>query len=219
MTSTGDVLTHLAARNRRLRRWNLRRIGHVVVLMTLVAPSVQAQGDEPVPIIAQPVRSLFPGATNADITPDNVDQNICKTGWSTKNIRPPATYTTALKREQMKSLNYAVPNPLPTIPTKSGNSTRLDVTKCVEQSANPACYEEDHLISLELGGDPRSPDNLWPEPWFGAWNAHIKDTLENKLHTMVCSGDIGLREAQQAISTDWVAAYRKYVGKAVLTVH
>jgi hypothetical protein len=72
----------------------------------------------------------------------------------------------------------------------------------------------DHLVSLELGGDPRNPDNLWPEPWFGPWNAHVKDRLDNRLHQMVCAGEIPLREAQQAIATDWVAAYRKYVGNA-----
>jgi len=26
----------------------------------------------------------------------------------------------------------------------------------------PSHYEEDHLISLELGGNPRDPKNLWP---------------------------------------------------------
>jgi len=35
----------------------------------------------------------------------------------------------------------------------------------VARSDNPACYEEDHLISLENGGDPKDPKNLWPEPY------------------------------------------------------
>ena len=98
------------------------------------------------------------------------------------------------------------------MPTKSGRTTRPDLTQCVERSSNPACYEEDHLISLEIGGDPRNPDNLWPQPWFGAWNARVKDTLENRLHRMVCEGDITLEEAQHAIASDWSAAYQKYVG-------
>jgi len=29
---------------------------------------------------------------------------------------------------------------------------------------------------------------------------------------MVCSGALSLTDAQQAIVTDWVAAYRRYVG-------
>ena len=132
-------------------------------------------------------------------------------GWSTKSIRPPTSYTNALKKTQLNSLGYTVPNPLPRVTTKSGKTTQPDISKCVEHSANLSCYEEDHLISLELGGDPRNPNNLWPEPWFGPWNARDKDMLEGKLHRMVCDGQIPLRDAQKAIATDWVGAYRKYV--------
>jgi len=27
----------------------------------------------------------------------------------------------------------------------------------------PSHYEEDHFISLEVGGHPKDPKNLWPE--------------------------------------------------------
>ena len=69
----------------------------------------------------------------------------------------------------------------------------------------------DHLISLELGGDNQST-NLWPEPYYGQCNARDKDRLENELHRRVCSGAMSLKQAQQEIATDWVAAYRKYLG-------
>lgn len=68
----------------------------------------------------------------------------------------------------------------------------------------------DYLITPELGGatDIR---NLWPEPYYDtAWNAHVKDQLEERLHEMVCRGDVDLATAQQDISKDWIAAYRKY---------
>jgi hypothetical protein len=53
--------------------------------------------------------------------------------------------------------------------------------------------------------------NLWPEPYYDtAWNAHVKDQLEERLHEMVCRGDVDLATAQQDISKDWIAAYRKY---------
>jgi hypothetical protein len=71
-------------------------------------------------------------------------------------------------------------------------------------------YEVDYLITPELGGatDIR---NLWPEPYYDtAWNAHVKDQLEERLHEMVCRGDVDLATAQQDISKDWIAAYRKY---------
>jgi hypothetical protein len=78
-------------------------------------------------------------------------------------------------------------------------------------SHKPGQYEVDHLISLELGGS-NSIRNLWPESYTGPWNAHIKDKLENQLHSLVCSGKVDLATAQHAIASDWMAAYRSYVG-------
>ncbi|GGJ86939.1 sunset domain-containing protein [Deinococcus aquiradiocola] len=73
-------------------------------------------------------------------------------------------------------------------------------------------YEIDHLISLELGGS-NSVRNLWPESYkTNPLNAHVKDTLENKLHALACSGKITLQQAQQAIASNWQAAYVQYVG-------
>lgn len=71
------------------------------------------------------------------------------------------------------------------------------------------CCEVDHLISLEIGGS-NSIKNLWPQPWK---EARIKDQLENRLHKLVCSGEISLEEAQSAISKDWWGAYQKYLRK------
>lgn len=73
----------------------------------------------------------------------------------------------------------------------------------------PHMYEVDHLISLELGGS-NSIRNLWPEPYNIYWNAHVKDALENRLHSMVCAGSISMEDAQKAIATDWIAAYKTY---------
>jgi hypothetical protein len=70
-------------------------------------------------------------------------------------------------------------------------------------------FEVDHLISLELGGS-NSIRNLWPESYMThPWNAHVKDAVENELHQQVCSGRISLHDAQRAIATDWIAAYRR----------
>lgn len=71
-------------------------------------------------------------------------------------------------------------------------------------------YEVDYLITPDLGGadDVR---NLWPEPYGSTdWNAHVKDELESRLHTMVCDGQIDLATAQRDIATDWIAAYKRY---------
>lgn len=89
-------------------------------------------------------------------------------------------------------------------------SLRHQVFQRYGVTTGPDAYEVDYLITPELGGatDVR---NLWPEPYGDTvWNAHVKDQLENRLHQMVCRGDVDLATAQHDISTDWIAAYRKY---------
>jgi hypothetical protein len=78
------------------------------------------------------------------------------------------------------------------------------------RNASPDAYEVDYLITPELGGaaDIR---NLWPEPYSATvWNARVKDQLEDRLHRLVCDGQLDLATAQRDISTNWIAAYKKY---------
>jgi hypothetical protein len=127
-----------------------------------------------------------PGATNPAVTPRTLASTICVSGY-TKTIRPPSSYTTALKRSQLAT-GYAVGN---------DRSTRD--------------YEEDHLIPLEVGGNPTSVKNLWPEPRFGTWNASRKDALENAVHRAVCAHQISLATGQAVFAHNWIAAYPTYV--------
>ena len=138
-----------------------------------------------------PIARLTPGVVSADVTPANVNRTICVSGYTSgrrlddgRTVRPPSSYTTALKRVQIVQYGYA--------------DTRL------------ADYEEDHLIPLELGGDGYARGNLWPELYAGSAGARIKDKVENALHRLVCGGQVGLRAAQRAIATNWYAAYLKY---------
>ena len=55
-------------------------------------------------------------------------------------------------------------------------------------------FQEDHLISLELGGHPTDPSNLWPEPYPRAADV---DRIENELNAKVCGGQLSLAEAQR----------------------
>jgi hypothetical protein len=71
--------------------------------------------------------------------------------------------------------------------------------------------EVDHLIPLELGG-ANTAVNLWPQPYSGPWNAHMKDRLENRLHRLVCEGALDLQEAQDEIAADWITSYRRHFG-------
>src|SRR5262249_37251526 len=75
-------------------------------------------------------------------------------------------------------------------------------------------YEVDHLISPSLEGS-NSIRNLWPQSTKTApWNSYVKDALERKLHKLVCAGQLNLKTAQREIASDWIEAYKKYVGKS-----
>jgi hypothetical protein len=118
--------------------------------------------------------TLTPGALNPDVTQATIRSTICRRGW-TRTIRPPVAYTNALKAKQMRA--YA----------ETGSSSQ---------------YQEDHLISLELGGAPNDPRNLWPEPYP---RASAVDKIENDLNAKVCSGALSLSKAQQQ---EWELKHR-----------
>lgn len=114
-------------------------------------------------VLADPVRT--PGVLNPDVTQSNIEQTICVPGW-TRTVRPPVEYTNGLKTKQMRAYH---------------------------ELGSPSDYQEDHLISLELGGNPTDPRNLWPEPYPRA--AQV-DEVENDLNAKVCSGALSLADAQ-----------------------
>jgi hypothetical protein len=114
-------------------------------------------------VVADPVRT--PGVLNPDVTQATIGSTICVTGW-TRTIRPSTEYTNALKRKQMRAYR---------------------------ETGAESDYQEDHMISLELGGHPTDPRNLWPEPYPRASQV---DTIENDLNRQVCDGSLTLAEAQ-----------------------
>ena len=78
------------------------------------------------------------------------------------------------------------------------------------QGADPRAYEVDFLVTPALGG-AEDIHNLWPHSYSAtAWNAHVKDALEDRLREMVCDGSLDLVEAQREIAANWIAAYKKY---------
>ncbi len=76
--------------------------------------------------------------------------------------------------------------------------------------AKSVAYEVDYLITPALGGAD-DIHNLWPQSYSETvWNARVKDALEDRLHDLVCRGQIDLATAQRDISENWIAAYKKY---------
>lgn len=126
-----------------------------------------------------PDSKCTPGVADAAVSQSNIKQTICVKDYA-EHVRmtfAPQDYTDNLKKQQIAAYGYT--------------------------DTNPADYEEDHLISLELGGHPNDPRNLWPE---SPHSPNSKDAVEDELHRKVCAGEMTLVDAQHIISTDWTKA-------------
>ena len=134
-----------------------------------------------------PDRRCTPGAVDPEVTQADLAATVCRAGGYTYSVRPPERLTEAFK--------------------------------IVDESAYRDPYttsrtELDHLIPLELGGasDTR---NLWAEPDQGdpaqfdpedPFGVNAKDGVEDRLHQAVCSGQVSLLAAQDAVAGDWTTA-------------
>jgi hypothetical protein len=63
------------------------------------------------------------------VTQATIGDTICRRGWA-QSVRPPASYTSRLKRQQLPA------------------------------GAKAKDFELDHLMPIEIGGAPRDPANL-----------------------------------------------------------
>ncbi|HEY4268223.1 MAG TPA: hypothetical protein VGM94_08540 [Galbitalea sp.] len=140
------------------------------------------------PGLPDPART--PGSINPAATQANLADTVCKSGWAATQ-RPPSAYTSALKIAQILEYGYA--------------------------DKDRSHYQEDHLVPLELGGAPRDPRNLWPEPNKTTLpdgtsiGSAEKDDLEDALHAKVCAGDMALADAQRLIAGNWYDAWKQLV--------
>lgn len=131
-------------------------------------------------LLPDPART--PGVMNPAVTQANLQKTICVPNW-TKTVRPPASYTDKLKLQQMKDLGL---------------------------KGDPHSFEEDHFVSIEMGGDPRDPKNLWPQPWP---DARHKDVIENQIHRKLCAGQMRLEDVPDAIR-HWPQLYAEHERKS-----
>lgn len=154
------------------------------------APSVS-------PARALPRKAWLPYSGTGRVIRGITAATVCTSGYAT-SIRPPSSYTDPLKRAQV---------------TLGGTFTYQG--QPARGYAYPdhvlAHYEEDHVIPLSLGGQPRDPMNLYPEPLHataadgGDAGAYTKDRYEGWVWRQVCSGALALHAAQARFRGDWYA--------------
>mgnify|MGYP003394393201 CR=1 FL=1 len=137
------------------------------------------------PVEAYPNFQLNPGKLSSlDPNKTCLDPN-----WRTSSVRPPVSYTNALKKQDITLYHYA--------------------------DTNMADYELDHIVSLEVCGDPKDPTNLWPQLYNLIWNgkdigAKVKDKVENLMAKMVKARQLTIQEAADNLRFDWVNVGMKY---------
>jgi hypothetical protein len=102
-------------------------------VLLVVAALPRCSGRGPPPVRAS--WTLTPGVANPQVTQRTIAETICVRGW-TRTIRPPTSYTSELKVRQMRQYGLR---------------------------GSPSAFQEDHLISLELGGDPTDPRRGRPQ--------------------------------------------------------
>jgi len=172
----------------RLRRALSAAVLSATVLTVLAVPvanaastptTVQPRATCSTRFLPLPDPSCTPGVTNPAVTQSTIGSTICVSGW-TATVRPPTSYTNPLKVQGIKDYGYS--------------------------DTNLADYEEDHFLPLEVGGSPRDPRNLWPEPHAGTKNAFSKDSVENAVKKAVCNHTATLSAAQHALLTNWTTA-------------
>ena len=91
--------------------------------------------------------------------------------------------------------------------------TSVEAAYGIAPKSYGASQEIDHIVSLELGGS-NAVANLFPEKASPSPGYRVKDKLENKVHDMVCAGEITLAAARRQIATNWRALFKKVYGIA-----
>jgi hypothetical protein len=133
----------------------------VIVLLSLVAGAAASN------TVLLPRVEHATGWRNPEVRQSNLASTVCKSGYSA-TIRPPVSYTSFLKREELRYLK---------LPGSASD------------------YQLDHLISLSIGGSPYDTRNLWMQP---DSQARRDDRLESRWHRDLCAGRLTLRQAQAA---------------------
>lgn len=162
----------------------------VIEIVLLAAVILFAAGSVRAADLPDPI--MTPGVAVDGLT----TEQVCSTKWGsdTRHV------TKKMKQEVFEAYHFDV--------------NECPLTKYKGQMVHRA--ELDHLICRECGGadDVR---NMWPQcyepvPADKTWQlngANKKDALENKLHSLICTNQMSIEQAQSCIATNWVECYKQ----------
>jgi len=122
-----------------------------------------------------------PGALNDQVTEATIKDTIAVGGW-TATVRPPVSYTNALKIQVMREYNL---------------------------TGDPSEFELDHCVPLCVGGHPTSQLNLWAQRRTGINGAPLKDLTEILAQHAILNGLILLSDARQGFMTNWLELHTR----------
>lgn len=164
-------------------------------MLLALAAALAVSASAPAPYVAPDGRTIAqliaahvlpdPEKTPGVLNPDINPGNFSRTickSGWTATVRPPTSWTDKLR-------NAATP-----------------------PGHKPLDGELDHLFSIEDGGAPADPRNLWWMIYADRYGARVKDVLETRVKHLVCAGKITLDEARAALSPNWLVGYETYVG-------
>jgi hypothetical protein len=171
--------------------------------MLLIALALQLAAPDPLAPLPPPYAAFLPtvpGAINPAVTRENLAQTLCNHQHYDRQMRP-------VKKGGFTWIHWQRP------PTSYTNAIKFALMdKAGIPRSQSALFELDHAASIEDGGDPSSPLNLWLEPYTGPYGARVKDRIETFLAHRICDGTVDLDEARHELLTDWVEAYTARIG-------
>jgi hypothetical protein len=142
-----------------------------LVALACCAPDAQAAGR----VFEEPR-----GVWNREVTQNNIQDTICVPGW-TKTVRPPVSYTNAVKRllwvDEASARECVVKTHAGYDASDDAAAWTQAVNDCAgqlhatkaelsdEDAEHLAQYELDHKFPLTGGGHPYDIRNLWLQPW------------------------------------------------------
>lgn len=164
----------------------------VVLLLAACGPSA-APAARPSALPSAPAGPCHQGAAiycelNAAVTQATIRRTICVSGW-TATIRPPVSYTDALKRQQLRDFASLHPG---------------------DPQWNLAGTEEDHRLPLDLGGAPRDVHNLSPEVHRSSTTKDADEAALGGSRGQVCAGRLTLLAAQTQLIARWLEPFPGY---------